>query len=115
MKLGNIEVEFSFTNTNNLRKLEQAYKTVLEKADKNTKESKDFIERMDNECNIGREFFNEVFGEGIDKKIFGEENDYEVIMDMLDYVVQEYEKQYKAMGEKYSKYSSNRAQRRNKK
>lgn len=115
MKLGNVEVEFSFTNTNNLRKLEQAYKTVLEKADKNTKENKDFIQRIDNECNIGREFFNEVFGEGIDKKIFGVENDYEVIMDMLDCVIKEYEKQYKTIGEKYSKYSSNRAQRRKKK
>ena len=115
MKLGNIEVEYSFTNTSNLRKLEDAYKKVLEKAEKNSKKSIDFIEKMDNECNIGREFFNEFFGEGVDKKLFGEDNDYEKIMDMLENVMEEYQKQYKKMDEKYSKYSSNRAQRRKKK
>lgn len=115
MRLGNIEVDFSFTNTNNLRKLEEAYKRVLEKGEKNSKKTIDFIEKMDNECNIGREFFNEVFGEGIDKKLFGEDNDYEKIMDMLENVMEEYQKQYKRIDEKYSKYSSNRAQRRKKK
>ena len=36
MKLGNIEVDFSFVNTNSYRKLEAGYKRVLEKEEKNS-------------------------------------------------------------------------------
>ena len=112
MKLRDVEVDFSFTNTANLRKLQDAYKRVLEKDKKNKKNTLDFIQQIDEECNIAREFFNEVFGNGIDKKIFGNENDYEIIMDTLESVMQEYEKQHSRIKEKYAKYSPNRAKRR---
>lgn len=112
MKLGNIEVDFSFTNTNNLRKLQEAYEKILEKDKQKKKKELNFIERIDEECNIARDFFNEVFGEGIDKKIFGEENDYEKIMDTLDNVMKEYELQQKRLNEKYSKYSPSRVKSR---
>ena len=112
MKLGNVEVNFSFTNTSNLRRLQEAYKKVLDEDNKSKKKSLGFIEQIDEECNIARNFFNEVFGEGIDKKIFGEENDYETIMDTLEGVMQEYEKQAGRIKEKYAKYSPNRAKRR---
>lgn len=112
MKLRDVEVDFSFTNTANLRKLQDAYKKVLEKDEKNKKNTLDFIQQIDEECNIAREFFNEVFGNGIDKKIFGNENDYEIIMDTLESVMQEYEKQHSRTKEKYAKYSPNRAKRR---
>lgn len=115
MKLGNIEVEFSFSNTNNLRKLQTAYEKVLEKDKQSKKKEFNFIERIDEECNIARDFFNEVFGEGMDKKIFGEENDYEKIMDTLENVMQEYELQQNRLNEKYSKYSPNRVQKRSRK
>lgn len=115
MKLGNIEVDFSFTNTNNLRKLQVAYEKILERDRNNKKKELNFIERIDEECNIAREFFNEVFGEGIDKKIFGQENDYEIIMDTLENVMQEYELQQNRLNEKYSKYSPNRVQKRSRK
>lgn len=115
MKLGNIEVDFSFTNTNNLRKLQVAYEKILERDRNNKKKELNFIERIDEECNIAREFFNEVFGEGIDKKIFGQENDYEIIMDTLENVMQEYELQQNRLNEKYSKYNSNRVQKRSRK
>lgn len=112
MKLRDVEVDFSFTNTANLRKLQEAYKKVLEKDESNKKKTLDFIQQIDEECNIAREFFNEVFGDGIDKKIFDNENDYEIIMDTLESVMQEYEKQYSRIKEKYAKYSPNRAKRR---
>ena len=115
MKLGNVEVEFSFTNTSNLKKLKEAYEKIIEKADFNKKNTEDFIQRMDNECNIARNFFDEVFGEGIAEKIFGKENDYEIIMDTLEIVMLEYEKQQNRLNEKYAKYNPNRVQRRNKK
>ena len=102
MKLGNVEVNFSFTNTSNLRRLQEAYKKVLDEDNKSKKKNLGFIEQIDEECNIARNFFNEVFGEGIDKKIFGEENDYEIIMDTLEGVMQEYEKQAGRIKEKYA-------------
>lgn len=108
MKLGNIEVEFSFSNTSNLKKLQNAYQKVLEKDNKSKEKEMSFIEEMDTQCNIAREFFNEVFGEEIDKKIFGEENDYEKIMDTLEDVIKEYEKQQSRLNEKFAKYSPSR-------
>lgn len=114
MKLGNIEVDFSFTNTTNLRKLQEAYKRVLEKDEQSKKKTLDFIQQIDEECNIAREFFNEVFGEGIDKKIFGDENDYEKIMNTLESIMQEYQKQHGRIKEKFDKYNPNRAKRRSK-
>ena len=99
MKLGNIEVEFSFSNTSNLRKLQNAYQKVLEKDNKSKEKEMSFIEEMDTQCNIAREFFNEVFGE---------ENDYEKIMDTLEDVIKEYEKQQSRLNEKFAKYSPSR-------
>lgn len=113
MKLGSVEIEFSFSNTSNLRKLQNAYQTVLEKDNKSKEKEMSFIEKMDIQCNIAREFFNEVFGEGIDEKIFGEENDYEKIMDTLEDVMKEYEKQQTRLNEKFVKYSPNRIKKRN--
>lgn len=110
MKLGNIEIDFSFTNTSNLKKLQKAYENILEK-DKNKKKGMNYIEQMDFECDTAREFFNEVFGEGFDKKICGEENDYEKIMDLLDQVMQEYNKQQSRVKEKFAKYSPNRVKK----
>ena len=99
MKLGNIEVEFSFSNTSNLRKLQNAYQKVLEKDNKSKEKEMSFIEEMDTQCNIAREFFIEVFGE---------ENDYEKIMDTLEDVIKEYEKQQSRLNEKFAKYSPSR-------
>lgn len=114
MKLGDFEVDFSLTNTTNLRKLESAYNRVLERAQESEKKTLNFIEKIDEECNIGRKFFNEVFGEETDKKLFGEENDYEKIMDTLEGVMQEYQKEQNRLKEKYAKYNPNRVKRRTK-
>ena len=39
MKLGNVEVDFSFTNTSNLRRLQEAYKKVLDEDNKSKKKT----------------------------------------------------------------------------
>ena len=115
MKLGNIEVDFSFSNTTNLRKLENAYnKLILETEAKKT-QAKNFIEEIDIACNIVRNFLNEVFGKGMDKKILGEENDFEKATDILEDIMKQYQEEQNRLSEKYAKYNPERVKKGKKK
>lgn len=72
----------------------------------------DFIKTR---CNLVFDFFNDIFGEGTDKKIFGNRTNYreceKAFKDILDYITE----QQKEIDSLKSKYSPNRAQRRSKK
>lgn len=70
MKLKDIEVDFSFTDADDLERLENAAKKVKEKAKAGEKEELSLSESIRKECNIIDEFLDETFGEGIAKKIF---------------------------------------------
>ena len=109
MKIKNIEIDFSITNLDNIKKLESAYKKIQE--DSENFKSDDFFEQMEHECKIGKAFFDEVFGEGTAQRIFGDEDDFEVIMDTMIEVVEEIDKKKKALNSKMEKYSSKRVKR----
>jgi len=109
MKVRNVELDFSITNLENIKKIENAYKKIQE--DSETFKSDDFFEQMEHECKVGKAFFDEVFGEGTAQKLFGDENDFEVIMDSMIEVVEEIDKKKKALNSKMEKYSSKRVKR----
>ena len=88
MKLRNVEVDFSFTNADDLERLEKASKKVQEKANKKEKEEMNLSTKVKEECKIINEFLDEVFGEGIAEKIFKGKNDLkehmELFMDIMN-------------------------------
>lgn len=46
MRIGNIDVDFSFSNTTNLRKLENAYKKVIEQSDEKNLKLKTLLKKL---------------------------------------------------------------------
>ena len=75
MKLKDIEVDFSFTDADDVERFENAAKKVYEEAEKNKKKETRVSEVIREECNIIEEFFDSVFGEGISDKLFNERKD----------------------------------------
>lgn len=83
MKLKDIEVDFSFTDADDLKRLENAAKKVKEKAEAGEKEELSLSESIKKECNIIDEFLDETFGEGIAKKIFKGKKDLQEHMELF--------------------------------
>lgn len=87
MKLGNIEVEFSFTDADDLEKLENATKNVKEKAENYKKKELSLSESIRKECEIIDEFLDEAFGEGTAQKVFKNKKDLQEHMELFEDVM----------------------------
>ena len=70
MKLKNIEVDFSFTDADDVERFENEARKVKEKADNSEKKEMTASEIIREECNVIETFFDNVFGEGISIKLF---------------------------------------------
>lgn len=114
MKILDVEIDFSLSDIDNIEKIKKGYENVLDKEAIVAESKADFLTAMKKECEIAKTFFDEVFGIGTAEKLFGNKNDYEVIMDALAEVVDKYVENHQRLQNKFSKYSSNRAQRRSK-
>lgn len=111
MKILGKEIDYSFSNIDNLEKIKKAY---LEMQDAKL-EGDDFIEMMKNYCALVRNFVNVIFGDGFDKELFGETNDYEIMTDAVVEISEEFIKNRMSLEDKYSKlnkkYSKDRIKR----
>lgn len=118
MKLGSIEVEFSFTDADDLERFENAAKKVKELSSQHKKEELSVAEAIRKECEIINNFFDEVFGNKISEKIFKGKNDLKEHMELFMDIVNEKVRQTQAYQNMYnnieynSKYMPNREQRR---
>ena len=118
MKLGSIEVEFSFTDADDLERFENAAKKVKELSSQHKKEELSVAEAIRKECEIINNFFDEVFGDKISEKIFKGKNDLKEHMELFVDIVNEKVRQTQAYQNMYnnieynSKYMPNREQRR---
>ena len=118
MKLGSIEVEFSFTDADDLERFENAAKKVKELSSQHKKEELSVAEAIRKECEIINNFFDEVFGNKISEKIFKGKNDLKEHMELFVDIVNEKVRQTQAYQNMYnnieynSKYMPTREQRR---
>ena len=87
MKLKEIEVDFSFTDADDVARFENAAKKVYEEAEKNKKKETSASEVIREECNIIEEFFDSVFGEGISQKLFEGKKDIVEHIKMFEDIV----------------------------
>lgn len=94
-------------------KCDKAFDEVKKKA--NIKEGTGLTEIIRIQCNAVFECFNEIFGEGTDKKVFGNKTNLRVCLKAFEELVEYANEQKKEMDNMYSKYSPNRASRRSKK
>ena len=120
MKINNVELEdLDIMDFEMAERYEKALETVKDESAKIKYESLKGSEIIKIQCNIIFGLFNTLFGEGTDKKVFGDKINYRVCMDSFEELVnnmnKEAEKNSKYIKEKAEKYSPNRAIRRNKK
>ena len=118
MRIKNIEVEFSFSDADDLERLENSAKKVKEISDEYKKKELSVSEAIREECKIINDFFDEVFGEGISEKLFNGKNDLKEHIDLFKDIIDEKVRQTNAFQHMYnnieygSKYMPNREQRR---
>lgn len=94
----------------------EKYENAIDNMQKKEKEKKleglSISEVIRTECNIVFDFFNEIWGEGTDKKIFGNKVNYgqceKAFMQVIDYTKAKTEE----IKKRTIKYSSSRANRR---
>lgn len=110
LKINNVELELDLMDADTAEKYEKAIKNLDEK-EKNKQEGLGMAETIRQECKLVFDFFNEVFGEGTDKKIFGNKTNYaeceKAFKQVCDYTVA----QTTDLRKRTAKYSSNRVKR----
>lgn len=116
MKIKDIEVNFSFTDADDVERFENEAKKVKEKTEAREKKEISIAEAIREECNIIEEFFNNVFGKGIASKIFKGKKDLEEHIKVFGDVVKAKVEQQKDIVDFYnnieSRYLPNRETRR---
>lgn len=118
MRIKNIEVEFSFSDADDLERLENSAKKVKEISDEYKKKELSVSEAIREECKIINDFFDEVFGKGISEKLFNGKSDLKEHIDLFKNIIDEKVRQTNAFQNMYnnieynSKYMPNREQRR---
>lgn len=112
MIINNVELEdIDLLDADIAEKYENALYIMQEKADE-SREGLSLAKIIRRECNLIFDFFNEVFGEGTDKKVFGNKTNYKECLEAFDQTIKYLGEQRKEIDKVVGKYSSSRANRR---
>lgn len=119
MKILNTELEFDFTDADDMQKLEEAVEKTQNKLNNINEKGRKTSEVIREVCNYIFDCFNLIFGEGTDKKIFGTKVSFDsCVKAFCDLKKARFEQESKLSDEinkVNSMYSPNRATRRAKK
>ncbi len=111
MIINNVEIEdLDLLDADIAEKYEKAI-DGLKKESGLTNEGLGLADTIRKECNLIFDFFNTIFGEGTDKKIFGNKTNYGVCTEALKEVIAQTNEQIKELDKATAKYSVNRAKR----
>ena len=114
LKINDVELELDLMDGDTAEKYENAIDKLNSKAqEKHEKET--LSQSIKRQCNLVFDFFNEVFGEGTDKKLFGNKTNLRECTEAFKQVIDYTEEQHKELEKDLLKYSPNRATRRSKK
>ena len=111
MKILNKEIEFNFSEIENMRKYENAleeYMKELENVKQFQGKESDGFERM---CDIVYNFFNTLIGREKTTEILGNKKDYEVCLKAMMEIVNEKQKREKQINDLLDQYSIERIKR----
>ena len=104
MKIKDIEVNFDFLDADDIEKLENATKKVVEKTEEYKNKQLSMSEDIRVECGIINEFLDEVFGEGTSEKLFNGKNNLKEHINVFEDIMNEkikYTNDIQSMYERY--------------
>lgn len=115
MIINNVELEdLDIFDADVAEKCQQVFSKVAEESNKIEKSEDTAAQIIRKECALIFECFNELFGEGTDKKVFGDKTNILVCMKVFEELIEKVSEQKKELDKVTLKYSSNRAKRRGK-
>ncbi|MBQ9314875.1 MAG: AP endonuclease [Clostridia bacterium] len=114
MKIRNIEVEFDFLDADDMEKFENEAKKVVEQCKIKEKQQMSYSQMIREQCKIINDFFNNVFGDGMSQKLFGNKDNLKEHISAFEEIVKEKENQQKSIVSSLERYQPNRETRRNK-
>lgn len=112
MKIRDIEVDFDFLDADDVERFEKEAKRVIEESSKKEKIEMSYSEAIREECRIIKEFFDNVFGNGISEKIFKGKNNLADHIKAFEDIVKEKNQQQIGLQNTLDRYQPNREQRR---
>jgi hypothetical protein len=114
MKIRNIEVEFDFLDADDMEKFEEEAKKVVKQCEEKEKQQMSYSQMIREQCKIINDFFNNVFGDGMSEKLFGNKDNLKEHISAFEEIVKEKENQQKSIVSSLERYQPNRETRRNK-
>ena len=114
MKINGVELEdIDLMEAEQADKYEKAIEKLKVLADKENYKGLNLGDAIRKQCNVVFDFFNIIWGDGTDKKVFGNKTNIRLCTEAIDIVIGEMKKQEAEINALKHKYSSNRADRRN--
>lgn len=111
MIINNVELkDIDILDADCVENYENALFTMQEKT-KESKEGLSLAQIIRKECSLVFDFFNTIFGEGTDKKVFGNRTNYKECLEAFEQVIKYIGESKKDIDKVMGKYSSNRANR----
>lgn len=89
MKIRNIEVDFNFLNADDIERFEKEADKIRKECQTIKKQNLSYSQAIREECRIINNFFDNVFGEGVSEKIFGNKDNLEEHIKVFEDVVKE--------------------------
>lgn len=108
MKINGYEIEVDFTDADFVEKIETYAKKVSEEVELTKPKEMGMAEFIRKECEIVRNFFDNIFGEGTSKKIFGNKYSLSICISTFQQFIEAKISQQKELEEVINKYSPER-------
>lgn len=112
MKIRNVEVDFNFLDADDIERFEREAEKVRQECEIKGKEEMSYSQVIREECRIINNFFNNVFGQGVSEKLFGNKNNLEDHIKAFEDIVKQKIEQQKGLESTFERYQPNREQRR---
>ena len=112
MKIRGIEVDFNFLDADDAERFEKEAEKVVKECETKEKQQMSYSQTIREECMVIDNFFDNVFGTGISKKMFNGKYNLEEHLKAFEDIVKEKLEQQKGLQNIFDRYQPNREQRR---
>ena len=114
LKINDVELELDLMDADMAEKYEKAYRK-MQRDVTNIPNNLSLAESIRKQCKLIFNFFDEVFGEGTSKKIFGNKTNLRECIKAVETLIDHVNKDTEEANKIINKYSPNRVERRNSK